>query len=335
MGLFKHQPGCPCCCPDCSVYTAGPFTDLTGYTTIDGTWLVSSGAVYASAAPATLICDTEAPSANMQVAPGLRSSIGKSGLILSWKDANNYLYAWFRRDGIFGPYSIGITEVIGGVSTDLATNITDSVANGICAVHYDGTFLVRFGREAPGGPYYHWLEGTVSDPSALGKKAGVKTDHTLSATTEQVDGWTVKTSGLYCENCKCNLVQFGTWVDQLYFDVQGVDCGGYYYGPDEVDGYYVIDYDEPASQLCAWNGAGVFPRGLWFTLGYVSDSQVSLTIQIRGSTGTDHYATVYLPAKCGRIDAASMFAKPIVLPLDFVTFDECDWGNAIATIGAA
>lgn len=332
----KWNPGCPCCdCIDCSVYTAGPFTSLTGYTTIDGTWAVTSNIVYASAAPATLIGDIEAPSANMQVTGGLRISTGRSGVVLSWKDSSNYLYAWFQKDGVFGPFSIGITEVIGGVTTDLATDTTDSAANGICAVHYNGTFLARFGRIGPGGPFYHWLEGTVSDASALGKKAGVKTDHTLNSGTEGVTGWTVNQSGPYCENCYCNVVQFGTWVDQLYFDVQGVACDYY---ETEADGYYVIDYDgsddDTQPQRCAYQ-AIIATRGLYMALTYVSDSVVRLTVTITTTSGNVCSATVDLPATCGFIDAATVFATPIVLPLDFVTIDECDWSNATATIGAA
>ena len=335
----KFQVGCPCCCPDCSVYTAGPFSDLTGYTTIDGTWAVSSGAVYASAAPATLIGDTEAPSANMQASmnlPGWRGAIdGKFGVVISWSDSNNYLYAWAERiGGALGQYNVGITEVVGGVATDLdTTSNVGSAPSTVCAVHYQGAFLARFGLV---NGNFRWVEGTVSDTSGLGKKAGVKTSIVLAyATGQDIDGWTVNTSGLYCENCKCNLVQFGTWVDQLSFDVSGVDCGGYYSGPDEVDGYYVIDYDEPEAELCGWNGYTTFPRGLSIVLGSVSDTVVSFTVTITSSTGAVTSATVYLPATCGRIDAAAVFATPIVLPLDFVTSDECDWSNATATIGAA
>jgi len=150
MGLFKHQPGCPCCCPDCSAPTA----EETGSSAQNTAWYLtpndSGDVTHTDAASYHVVLVTDARFINQTaILPGTAYCRLRS--YFAYEDSSNCAFAeiWGVTSGSVGNYVVTyysrVVEVTSGTESELATHTIGVVStsfpieNGAIAVTYDET----------------------------------------------------------------------------------------------------------------------------------------------------------------------------------------------------
>jgi hypothetical protein len=146
MAWKKNQPGCPCCETTCQFFSDDFAVDdlATNYTSVSGSWAISSGNLHTASSSAVLTGSTANPNSNANTKVSVTVNIATSGdiarIILNYQNSSNYWFAELKAGT--GAY-LRIYQRSGGSNTQKAT-VSITLANGgvLCASILNGTQIV-------------------------------------------------------------------------------------------------------------------------------------------------------------------------------------------------
>lgn len=259
MPFKKHNPGCPCCCPnnDCDIFDWPEDGTLSQLDQLSGTWQDSTETLWSvvgsiqcrvlntSDDDALLIYGSDTETDHASVVGFTRYSTFGGGTstqtwrqIVGWKDASNYAFAHIRCVSIdlnASKFYVRIGEVVGGVETYFTSESErygytgcGGLGQGVIGLRpylclHDG--LLTFAHRELTGSVNYDIRSPVSDPSALGKRAGIKTITSVPHGRYDFHDLQVYHQYLDCYGCQCTDCQVGKTPESLVISFDGVKAG--------------------------------------------------------------------------------------------------------------
>jgi hypothetical protein len=270
MGLFKNQPGCACCCPDCVEcvsYLSG--LALSDYTEVAGSWSIGT-TIDTTSSNALLIHDDAVPSGyhGGEMVAGFRIPGSTIGLVWDlrfvflYADSDNYAYLKCTQNGFSGEFSIW--EVVGGThSQSGASYVFTSSGRGSA---YTYTFALWYdeviGRALLFGPKNlaqtsfdicilldEELAG-IYDPSIYGTLLGFGTG-TVDASYDPAFQASWQAFDVYaCDQGPCQYTDYNGWPISLEIELQGFAASS---DPcptcSSINAVYIVDNERVACTL--------------------------------------------------------------------------------------
>ena len=370
MPLRKNTPGCPCCCPECTLLDTEDFTGESSNWTVDsGTWTWGTNLTTTSNSARVLRESGASDENHTQQAYATTLPMSYDGtnthyIYFFWANANNHLYIKvdITKPSVMGDpelLSWDLREVIGGVDSSLLSNSITPYPGMYAAQLVDRMIwtLCNDAGELTLSGYsddmtLEYSTTSCSNSSALGTKLGFGTGDLNGETFTAYSVFAGKLEQ-YCP-CVCSKCQQGTSPAQLQVVFEGISDGDCAACDTELNGTFILDR-VLSSSLSSYNPA-TNPFGVnydddychWYYQfsSFCSGAYGTLVVEIDLNTstfkftafvdGTVYYSTsIDLPWDCETLDCENDLDGIVLNLSDYIVIQSsnvCSLSGATATI---